>query len=316
MIHRKSMRHLAVLAALAFVLAWSSSRDGPVAGQRLVGLPGPRRPRAFNKLYSGRAGYSGLSQGYGYESGPRDAVRPPLQQMWSYANTGDYAPTYYLQTDAPLYYYSFTDAFMAMAYKSLPREQQERLDPMITGFNPSDMYAVDHIRRVLTTFPGVFSGIGEFTIHKEFVSGKIPGETASLKNPALDRVFDFAGEVGLPVILHNDADVPFPKPNQEPYQILQLRDLFLRHPKTTIIWAHIGLGRIVRPAKDQIGIVERASTIPVSAICTSISLGRSGEVSCRYAGDGRSSGGSHQPVSRTVSCLERTKSVLPTRQNI
>jgi predicted TIM-barrel fold metal-dependent hydrolase len=129
---------------------------------------------------------------------------------------------------------------------------------MITGFNPADMYAVDHIRRVLTTFPGVFSGIGEFTIHKEFVSGKIPGETASLKNPALDRVFDFAGEAGLVVILHNDADVPFPKPNQEPYQILQLRDLFLRHPKTTIIWAHIGLGRIVRPAKDQLGIIERA----------------------------------------------------------
>jgi len=182
--------------------------------------------------------------------------------MWSYANTGDYAPTYYLQTDAPLYYYSFTDAFIAMAYKSLPREQQERLDPMITGFNPADMYAVDHIRRVLTTFPGVFSGIGEFTIHKEFVSAKIPGETASLKNPALDREFNFAGDVGLVVILHNDADVPFPKPNQEPYQILQLRDLFLRHPKTTIIWAHIGLGRIVRPVKDQLGIIERALNNP------------------------------------------------------
>jgi hypothetical protein len=26
----------------------------------------------------------------------------PLQQMWSYANSGDFAPTYYLQTDAPL----------------------------------------------------------------------------------------------------------------------------------------------------------------------------------------------------------------------
>ena len=37
----------------------------------------------------------------------------PLQQQWSYANSGDFAPTYYLQTDAPLYYYSFTDAFIA-----------------------------------------------------------------------------------------------------------------------------------------------------------------------------------------------------------
>ena len=99
----------------------------------------------------------------------------PLQQMWDHENSGDYAPTYYLQTDAPLYYYSFTDAWVAMQYRSLTKEQQARLDPMITGFNPADMYAADHIRRVLETFPGVFTGIGEFTIHKEFVSAKIAG---------------------------------------------------------------------------------------------------------------------------------------------
>src|SRR6185503_14229947 len=62
----------------------------------------------------------------------------PLQQMWSYQNSGDYAPTYYLQSDAPLYYYSFTDAFIAMSYLSLPKADQARLDPMITGFNPAD----------------------------------------------------------------------------------------------------------------------------------------------------------------------------------
>jgi hypothetical protein len=46
------------------------------------------------------------------------------------------SPTYYLNTDAPLYYYSFTDAWIAMAYKSLNEEQRAHLDPMITGFNP------------------------------------------------------------------------------------------------------------------------------------------------------------------------------------
>ena len=186
----------------------------------------------------------------------------PLQQQWSYGNTGDFAPTYYLQTDAPLYYYSFTDAFIAMVYRGLPREQQARLDPMITGFNPTDMYAADHVRRVLTTFPGVFTGIGEFTIHKEFVSSKIAGETASLTNRALDRLLDFAGEVGLVVLLHNDVDLPFPKPGQDPYQAVQLRDLFLRHPNTTVIWAHAGLGRVVRPVPDQIGILDRTLANP------------------------------------------------------
>jgi predicted TIM-barrel fold metal-dependent hydrolase len=133
---------------------------------------------------------------------------------------------------------------------------------MITGFNPADMYAADHIRRVLTTFPGVFSGIGEFTIHKEFVSSKIAGETASLMNPALDRILDFAGEVGLVALLHNDVDMPYPKPGQEPYLVDQLRDLFKRHPKTTIIWAHMGVGRVVRPVKDQLAMMDRALSAP------------------------------------------------------
>jgi hypothetical protein len=184
----------------------------------------------------------------------------PLQQTWSYGNTGDFAPTYYLQTDAPLYYYSFTDAFIAMAYRSLPSAEQARFDPMITGFNPADMYAADHIKRVLTTFPGVFTGIGEFTIHKEFVSAKVAGETASLTNPALDRILDFAAEAGLVVILHNDIDMPFAKTDAEPAYLAQMKSLLKRHPKATIIWAHVGLGRIVHPVKVSAEAAERSTS--------------------------------------------------------
>lgn len=175
----------------------------------------------------------------------------PLQQTWDHTNSGDFEPTYYLQTDAPLYYYSFTDAMIAKAYLSLPPRDRERLDPMITGFNPTDMYAVDHIRRVLELFPGVFSGIGEFSVHKEFVSSKVAGETASLTNPALDRILDFAAEAGLVVILHCDIDMPFTKGNALPVYYEQMRELLLRHPKTTIIWAHTGLGRVVQPIQVQ-----------------------------------------------------------------
>jgi predicted TIM-barrel fold metal-dependent hydrolase len=184
----------------------------------------------------------------------------PLQQQWSYANSGDFAPTYYLHSDAPLYYYSFTDAYIASAYRSLSAQEQTRFDPMITGFNPADMYAVDHIRRVLRTFPGVFSGIGEFSIHKEFVSAKVAGETASLTNPALDRILEFAAESGLVVILHSDIDMPFGKPDTEPVYLAQMKSLFRRHPRTTIIWAHVGLGRIVHPVQVSAGAAERNPT--------------------------------------------------------
>ena len=196
----------------------------------------------------------------------------PLQQTWAYGNSGDFAPNYYLASDAPLYYYSFTDAYIAMQYRSLTREQQSRFDPMITGFNPADMYAADHIRRVLTVFPGVFEGIGEFTIHKEFVSSKVAGEKASLINPALDRILDFAGEAGLVVLMHNDINMPYPKKGQEPYLVKQLGDLFRRHPNTTIIWAHCGVGRIVQPLRDHLKMLTDAFEDPkLSHVCVDIS---------------------------------------------
>ena len=174
----------------------------------------------------------------------------PLQQMWSWENSQNFAPTYYLQSDAPLYYYSFTDASIASAYLSLSEADRLRFDPMITGFNPADMYAADHIKRVLRTFPGVFTGIGEFTIHKEFVSAKLAGGEPSLANPALDRIFDFAGESGLLVLLHNDIDMPFAGEDAIPIYLQQMRDLLLRHPETTVIWAHMGLGRVVHPVQS------------------------------------------------------------------
>ncbi|HKP68824.1 MAG TPA: amidohydrolase family protein [Pyrinomonadaceae bacterium] len=180
----------------------------------------------------------------------------PVQQQWSYRIDGDRAPSYYLQSDAPLYYYSFTDAWIAMAYKSLPDSDKARFDPMITGFNPTDMYAADHIRRVLTTFPGVFTGIGEFSIHKEFVSAKVSGVTASLDDKALDRILDFCGETGLVVVLHNDVDVPFAKEGSSPAYLDQMKTVLRRHPKTTIIWAHMGVGRIVRPVHQQGALIE------------------------------------------------------------
>lgn len=173
----------------------------------------------------------------------------PLQQTWSYENTGDFAPTYYLHSDAPLYYYSFTDAYIAQVYNSLDAADKARFDPMITGFNPADMYAADHIRRVLLTFPGVFSGIGEFSIHKEFVSSKVAGTLASLTNPALDRILEFAEESGLAVILHCDIDIPFQSVGKEPAYVRNLGELARRHPDVTLIWAHIGLGRVIFPPR-------------------------------------------------------------------
>jgi Amidohydrolase len=258
MITRPSYRSAAALGALSGLVLLA------VIVARPIGAQGQSAADAFNDSHFHLTNY--IQQGIdvrqflqimGTRVSRSTLFGIPLQQHWSHANSGDFAPTYYLHTDAPLYYYSFTDAYIASAYRALPKDQQARFDPMITGFNPADMYGVDHIRRVLQTFPGVFSGIGEFTIHKEFVSAKIPGETASLTNPALDRILQFAADAGLVVILHNDIDVPFAKQDAEPVYLTQMKALLKRHPKATIIWAHVGLGRIVHPVRVSAEAAER-----------------------------------------------------------
>jgi amidohydrolase family protein len=238
-------------------------------------------PQAFLKIMGTRVGRSTL---FGI----------PLQQQWSYANSGEFAPTYYLQTDAPLYYYSFTDAYIASVYRSLTDAEKARFDPMITGFNPADMYGVDHIRRVLVTFPGVFEGIGEFTIHKEFVSSKVSGEVASLADPALDRILDLAAEAGLVVILHSDVDRPFAKQGSPPKFLAQMRELVARHPKTTIIWAHTGLGRVIQPVQDHVGMIQSLIDDPAFA---NLSFDISWDEVAKYAVS------SPEAIERTVTML-------------
>ena len=178
----------------------------------------------------------------------------PLQQKWDYFISGDRAPDYYLLSDASLYYYSFVDAVIAAQYLSLSDDQKARVDPMITGFNPTDMYAADHIRRVLLTFPGVFSGIGEFSVHKEFVSSKVARHAASLRNPSLDLILETVAEIGLVAILHCDIDTV--RAGESPNHFDNLLRLLAKHPDASIIWAHTGLGRFVGPADEHLEILD------------------------------------------------------------
>jgi predicted TIM-barrel fold metal-dependent hydrolase len=124
----------------------------------------------------------------------------------------------------------------------------------------------------MLTFPGVFEGIGEFTIHKEFVSSKIAGDVASLSDPALDRILDFAAEVGLVVLVHNDVDRPFPRKGEAPVFLQQFKELLRRHPKNLIIWAHTGVGRVIQPVQNHILMLEDILEDPAcSHVCFDLS---------------------------------------------
>jgi hypothetical protein len=215
----------------------------------------------------------------------RSVVFPlPLQQKWDpyehYA--GDkMPPNYYMGPKAGMYYYSFIDAVVAMDYLKLSAADKARLDPMIVGFNPMDEYGAQHIRRMLLIFPGVFAGIGEFSVHKEIVGDKIDDDTVksiissdpippdvtdvsrnTLYSPALKNIFNFAAESGLIVNLHSDVyratvtyDGKVVSMSPEAPYTAGMKNLCTQCPKTTVYWAHTGLGRFVKPASNHLAVV-------------------------------------------------------------
>jgi len=88
--------------------------------------------------------------------------------------------------------------------------------------------------------------------------GHIGGRRAA----AIDgRILDFAAEAGLVVIIHNDVDMPFAKTDAPPVYLEQMRALLKRHQNASIIWAHVGLGRIVHPVQIS-GSAEAATRNP------------------------------------------------------
>ena len=53
---------------------------------------------------------------------------------------------------------------MADLVQSLPAEQQQRLYPLMCGFNPTDKLAVRDVKRLYERYPGVWCGIGELLL--------------------------------------------------------------------------------------------------------------------------------------------------------
>ncbi len=51
--------------------------------------------------------------------------------------------------------------------------------------------------------------------------------------------------------------MPFAKPDTEPVYLTQMKALLKRHPNAAIIWAHIGLGRVVHPVQVSAEAAER-----------------------------------------------------------
>ena len=78
----------------------------------------------------------------------------------------------------------------------------------------------------------------------------------------LGQTFFLALLVGLIAIMHNDVVMPFTKKENERLYFDQLKAALKRHPNTTLIWAHTGLGRVVQPPSQHIAFLKEILSDP------------------------------------------------------
>ena len=162
----------------------------------------------------------------------------PFIKKWNAINK--VRPGYYNDDDGEIYYYSFTDAMIALEYLNLTTSQRERIYPCISGFNPTDKNAVEHIERVMKYFPGVFFGIGELLLRHDDLTRMTEGELVSANHSALDPVYEFAGTHDMPVFIHSNMGT---RGYSAPVYYDEIIDVLNKHPNTRIVWCHAGYSR-------------------------------------------------------------------------
>jgi hypothetical protein len=146
-----------------------------------------------------------------------------------------------------LYYDTEVDDRTATKFNRLDAGGRDRIDCMVSGLVLGDQRCSERLLDKLARHPGVFTGVGEITIHKEFVEDKLArGQQADLHEKAgpLVSLIQTCGDIGMPMLIHCDADVvPHRRePHAPPRHFEGVKRLFARPEcrNTTIIWAHAG----------------------------------------------------------------------------
>lgn len=165
----------------------------------------------------------------------------PVSKAWTAYDLE--APDYYLANDSPCYYYAYTDVIIAEMVRSVSAEQQNRLYPLICGFNPVDRYAIRHVERLYAQYPDLWSGIGEALLRHDDLTAFTFGENARANHRAMYPVYEFAAHYDLPVLLHQN--VTSVTRTDHPVYLYELEEAVREFPRTRFVFAHCGVSRSI-----------------------------------------------------------------------
>lgn len=181
----------------------------------------------------------------------------PLKKKWSYEEPDK--PTYYLDDNARCYQWPATDEMLAYEYLKLTTDERDRISPMLSGFNPTDLSSIDYVEYMFEKY-SFWQGIGELMLRHDDLTNLTLEETARVNHPALTKIYEFCAKRHLPVMIHqNSTSVGI----HDRYEYLhELREPLEMHPDTLFIWRHCGCSRRVTHKNYSLMVKEMMTEYP------------------------------------------------------
>lgn len=164
----------------------------------------------------------------------------PVMKKWE-ASEPD-RPHYYLDDNARCYFFPSTDSILATQYRELSEEKRKRFAPLLCGFNPTDRNAVFQIEKRLSR-RHIWKGIGELLCRHDDLTNLTLEETSRMNHMALLPIYDLAGSLDLPVLIHQNSTSVGVHDRFE--YIHELKEVLEAFPGTRFVWAHCGISRRV-----------------------------------------------------------------------
>lgn len=160
----------------------------------------------------------------------------PVIKKWSAAEHVE--PLRAQDDNGSCYYYSYTDQIVADLYSSLPADDQQRVAPLICGFNPTDKRAINHIA-ALRERDGFWAGVGEVLLRHDNLTNLINDEPPYATHPALEPIYKYCSDNNLPMLVHQNSNSQAANDVHE--YIDEIDQVLTAFPQLQFIWAHGGI---------------------------------------------------------------------------
>lgn len=145
--------------------------------------------------------------------------------------------------NGPCYYYSYSDQMVADAWLALPTSQRARFAPLMGGFDPTDLNAVEHVQRMWDKYPNMWRGIGKIVCRHDYITTMLEQhETPLVNHPGMKRIYQFCVDKNLPVLLHHNSDRTVDGSGDGRWEyVWEVEQVLHEFPDLKLVWSHAGI---------------------------------------------------------------------------